>query len=76
MISLEDLPIYHYLTPPQTTVRQPLEELARRAVEKMLDLTEAIRAGKSQAAPLNLTIPSELIERDSVATIAPVPAGE
>ncbi len=71
MISLEDLPIYHYLTPPQTTVRQPLEELARLAVENMLELVEATRAGKSNPTPINLTIPSELIERDSVATIDP-----
>ncbi len=69
MISLEDLPIYHYLTPPQTTIRQPLEDLARLAVEHMLQLTEAIRAGSALPQTINLSIPSQLIERDSVATI-------
>jgi DNA-binding LacI/PurR family transcriptional regulator len=68
-ISLEDLPIYQYLSPPQTTVRQPLEELACLAVEKMLNLC---RPGDDEKIPpsiVDVSLPSVLIERDSVATI-------
>ena len=66
VISLEDIPIYQYLTPPQTTVFQPLAELARLAVETMLDLCE----GKKEANQvIDLCLPTQLIERDSVATV-------
>lgn len=64
-ISLEDLPIYQYLNPPQTTVRQPLEQLAEEAVgwtKRWIDSSGA-------AAPGNVCLPSQLIERDSVATL-------
>jgi DNA-binding LacI/PurR family transcriptional regulator len=68
-ISLEDLPIYQYLTPPQTTVRQPLEELTRLAVEKMLDLCRPGKDGKIPPPMVDVCLPSMLMERDSVATI-------
>src|SRR5690606_5781072 len=58
MIPLDDLPMYHYLTPPQTTIRQPLEDLARLAVEPMLQLTEALRAGSALPQTITLSIPS------------------
>ena len=60
-ISLEDLPIYQYLSPPQTTIRQPLEQLAKLAVEQMLGLCE-----KSAEQTVDITLSSELIPRDSV----------
>ena len=63
MISLEDLPIYKYLSPPQTTVSQPLSELARLAVTTMLKLCDG---AEPQITPLNLVLQTELIERDSV----------
>lgn len=66
VISLEDIPVYQYLTPPQTTVFQPLAELARLAVETMLELCE----GKKEANQVvDLCLPTQLIERDSVATL-------
>lgn len=69
-ISLEDLPIYQYLTPPQTTIRQPLEELARAAVDHMLSLcNERTGDGKEQPPVHNLVLPSTLVERDSVADL-------
>ena len=73
-ISLEDLPIYQYFTPPQTTVHQPLQELARIAVEKMLELCDASKAGTldPKAPPLDICLPSALVQRDSVARLTPV----
>jgi LacI family transcriptional regulator len=74
-ISLEDLPIYQYFTPPQTTVHQPMEDLARLAVEKMLELCDQTRPGRTSATPpVDLCLPSALIERESVARldVAPV----
>jgi DNA-binding LacI/PurR family transcriptional regulator len=74
-ISLEDLPIYQYFTPPQTTVHQPMEELARLAVEKMLELCDQTRADRrADAPPVDLCLPSALIERESVARLEPAPA--
>jgi LacI family transcriptional regulator len=67
VISLEDVAIYKHLNPPHTTVSQPMAELARVAVATMLDLC----AGKKPAQKvLNIVLPTELIERDSVATIS------
>lgn len=69
-ISLEDLPIYQYFTPPQTTVRQPLEDLARLAVERMLNLCEQGRAGHDARELVDVSLASELIERDSVVDLS------
>ena len=38
-ITLEDLPIYQYVTPPQTAIRQPLEAMAEYAVDRCVQLT-------------------------------------
>jgi LacI family transcriptional regulator len=69
VISLEDLPIYQYLTPPQTTVFQPLAELARLAVETMLSLCNG---DGEDGKVIDLTLPTQLIERDSVAILPSV----
>ncbi len=66
VISLEDMAIYQYLTPPQTTVFQPLAEVARLAVKTMLELCEG---RSSEQGTIDLCLPTQLIERDSVATI-------
>jgi DNA-binding LacI/PurR family transcriptional regulator len=66
VISLEDMPIYQYLTPPQTTVYQPLAELARLSVKTMLELCDG-KADDRQV--IDLRLPTQLIERDSVATL-------
>lgn len=72
-ISLEDLPIYQYFTPPQTSVHQPMEELARLAVDNMLALCDAARANGAASSPptppIDICVPSDLIERDSVASL-------
>ncbi|MEM1026544.1 MAG: substrate-binding domain-containing protein [Planctomycetota bacterium] len=64
-ITLEDLPIGQYLSPPQTVIRQPLEQLARIAVDHMI---QACDSG-ADAEPLDLCVSTELIARDSVARI-------
>ena len=61
------MPIYQYLTPPQTTVYQPLAELARLAVKTMLELCDG-KSNDSQV--IDLRLPTQLIERDSVATLS------
>jgi LacI family transcriptional regulator len=66
VISLEDLPIYQYLSPPQTTVMQPLSELARLAVETVLKLCNE---DEPYRKVVDMCLPTQLIERDSVATI-------
>ena len=68
-ITLEDLPIYQYFSPPQTVIRQPLEEMARLAVEKSIEL--AANRGESGEDPevLDLCLHGELVERDSVASL-------
>ncbi|MEM6332048.1 MAG: LacI family DNA-binding transcriptional regulator [Planctomycetota bacterium] len=65
-ISLEDLPIGQYLSPPQTVIRQPLEQLARLAVDHMIQACESPKP----VAPLERCLPTELIVRDSVARIS------
>lgn len=68
-VTLEDLPIYQYLSPPQTTVRQPLSELARLAVESMIGCIDTIRRGQKFDRTIDITLPAELLERDSVADL-------
>ncbi len=63
-VSLEDLPIYKYFTPPQTVVRQPLEDLARLAVESLVKLGDR---SEDDTSCLDICLPTELIARDSVA---------
>jgi len=61
-ISLEDIPMYQYFTPPQTVVKQPLAELASQAVENIVKLT----TGKADKGVLDIQLEGELVERDSV----------
>lgn len=64
-ITLEDLPVGQYLSPPQTVIRQPLEQLARIAVDHMIQACNST----DPFAPLDCCMPTELITRDSVARI-------
>ena len=67
-VTLEDLPFYQYTTPPQTVIRQPLEELACQAVDNAIELAAAIRDGVSKPI-LNLRLHGKLVERDSVVNL-------
>ncbi|MDA3799158.1 MAG: LacI family DNA-binding transcriptional regulator [Kiritimatiellae bacterium] len=64
-ISLEDIPIYQYFSPPQTVVKQPLVELASQAVENIIKFT----TGKGAEGVLDIQLEGELVKRDSVADL-------
>jgi DNA-binding LacI/PurR family transcriptional regulator len=49
------------------TVRQPLHEIGRRAVEVLMQRIEALRRGEPHSGPLNIVVPTEII---SGATLA------
>ncbi len=65
-ITLEDLPIGQYLSPPQTVIHQPLEQLARMAVDHMIQACDSPKP----FAPLDCCLSTELISRDSVARLS------
>ena len=62
VISMEDMPVYNFMHPPQTTIRQPLEEIAQRTADKLSELIESPE-GKLVCDRLG----SKLVDRDSVA---------
>ena len=68
-VTLEDLPFYQFMTPPQTVIRQPLEELATRAVDGAMELAAACRRGEPVKTALDIRLHGKLVERDSVANL-------
>lgn len=60
VICLENTAISGYLSPPLTTVDQPLEEIARHAIGGLVDIIE----GRGER--FSVQVPSRLIERASV----------
>ncbi len=62
IVGFHDAPFAAYLSPPLTTVRMPLEEMGRQAVESLLDLLagEQVEDVMVRSAP-------ELVERGSAA---------
>ncbi|HEY4158281.1 MAG TPA: substrate-binding domain-containing protein [Polyangiaceae bacterium] len=64
LVGFDDIEIARYLDPPLTTVRQPLAELGRTALEVLLDqLTNG-------GAPRHVVLPSELVIRESCGCLA------
>jgi LacI family transcriptional regulator len=61
IISGENTGVSMFLHPPMTTLSEPLEEMAKAAVDKVLALSE-----KQTIEEHAVTFPVELIERDSV----------
>ena len=49
VVGFDDLPIARWVSPPLTTIRQPLFEMAETAAELVLDLAEGIAAGPAPA---------------------------
>lgn len=69
VVSFETPLVSELLSPPQTTVCQPWEDIGRLAVEHMLELIEGRRD------PVHVLLPNRLIERRSTQTPAhPRPA--
>jgi len=66
-VTLEDIPFYQYFTPPQTVIRQPLEELARTAVRLAVELVAECRASGRATAVREVRLHGELVSRESVA---------
>lgn len=72
VVTMEHVPVCQYFCPPQTVVRQPVDELARLAAEHLVALASLPRTetGRRKAArPIDITLPCELIERESVAMV-------
>jgi DNA-binding LacI/PurR family transcriptional regulator len=57
----DDLPITSFVQPPLTTVRQPKEEMGRRAAAILLDLL------KGEQMDSQISVPGELVVRESTA---------
>ncbi len=68
-ITIEDVPLYQYFSPPQTVLRQPLRELARQAVEHALRLADTPDDPDNPTEVLDICLHGELIQRDSVADL-------
>jgi DNA-binding LacI/PurR family transcriptional regulator/DNA-binding transcriptional regulator YhcF (GntR family) len=68
IVGFDDLTAAHHTSPPLTTVRQPLNEIGQRAMQKLLDwLRTGVPPRKEDV------LPTQLIQRES--TAAPVTAG-
>ena len=61
LIGFDDLPVVRYCDPPLTTVRQPMPEMGRLAMETLLDIIAGSRSSH------NIKVPGELIVRQSTA---------
>jgi LacI family transcriptional regulator len=64
VVTMENLPVFQYLSPPHTVIVQPFEELARTAVETMIGLCDREENKSGQVADIVLS--NRLVERDSV----------
>lgn len=62
VVGFDDLPIASQLHPALTTVRQPIEEMGRAAVNTLLALIAGLPAATAQ-----VTLPTELVVRQSTA---------
>jgi DNA-binding LacI/PurR family transcriptional regulator len=61
VLGFDDINLCKVVNPPLSTVRQPLQDLMRSAVEVLLDRL----AGKNQGPPTHLTLSPELVLRGS-----------
>jgi DNA-binding LacI/PurR family transcriptional regulator len=63
VVGFDDIPMASYAIPSLTTIRQPIEQMAKLAVDNVLELI-----GKSSAAWSKRIVQPELIQRDSCAS--------
>lgn len=66
VMGFDDMSWVCHLTPPLTTMHVPSLEMGRRAVQRLIDLVEAHRRGKSEE-PVSIELPVRLVARESVA---------
>lgn len=64
LVGMESPQVSQFIAPPLTTIGQPLEELAERALEILLKQLD------EPGPPQHIVLGNRLIERESVATIA------
>jgi DNA-binding LacI/PurR family transcriptional regulator len=60
-VGFDDLGVAERTTPPLTTVRQPVEEMAERATRLLLERVDSA----ADAHPMRLIIPPTLVRRES-----------
>lgn len=60
VIGFDDIPMSVTLSPKLTTMRQPLQEMGKRATQLLLNLVN-----NSEEAPTSIVLPTELILRES-----------
>ena len=61
VVGFDDLYISQYINPPLTTVRQPMRQMGRMAMETLLQLFAGVESGNE------VRVPGELIVRESTA---------
>jgi len=61
VVGFDDLYISQYINPPLTTVRQPMRQMGRMAMETLLQLFAGVESGNE------IRVPGELIVRESAA---------
>jgi len=67
VVTMENLPVFQYFSPPHTVVVQPFEDLARNAAEHIVRLCE--NPNRPEAAPLDILLPNQLVVRDSTGKV-------
>ena len=68
VVGFDDIPFAQYVDPPLTTIHQPKDEMGRLATQMLFDLLD----GKQVA---NVTVPGELIERESTRPVSDAATG-
>lgn len=61
VLGLENPKVSEFMTPPQTTIRQPLDKLAAEAMRLLVRLIE-----EGEQEPQRIVLSNELVERESV----------
>jgi LacI family transcriptional regulator len=70
IIGYDDIPEASFFCPPLSSIRQPLYEIGRLAVDELVKLIEAMREEK-EVEPKAITIKPELVVRESTAARQP-----
>jgi LacI family transcriptional regulator len=71
ILGFDDIPQAAQVHPPLTTVRQPLEEMGRRAAKMLLEIMENLRAAPREFSRISerraekIELPTELVVRES-----------